>query len=395
MAMLWKGAQRLTEKGKRKLGGSLYGAKPGDTRNESFGRRHVSRQAQGPDEVIEEEMGEFGGGSATASEGSGDSSFRTFKGHEAAVYGCVFSPCTTRILTGGRDRTMRVWTFEDGDLMKEPAVRTIRGNYGIVLVSDFSPTGREVVWGSDDGNVYIFEAVSTKHLLTLKGHTNKVYGAVYTPMGSTSPGEYLATVSLDRTVRLWSAETGQEEGVMKGHTDNIFACRYATDGRVLATAGDDKGIIVWDWRTGKKAFVMTGHKSTVWSVSWNPTDTQLVSTSMGCEVKMWDIRMHTCSWTIEGAHSGLPIHQGIFSGDHVITCARDKRVAIWDAARPSKDTMTELRGHNGTVYHMDIHPLGNTLLTSSVDSTVKLWHLPDGTAETEGNADTAAGNDAP
>src|SRR5262249_43194498 len=59
-------------------------------------------------------------------------------------------------------------------------------------------------------------------------------------------GRRLATVSEDRTGRIWSAETGRVEAELLGHTNHVeCVARHPTDG-TLATGGVDATIRTWE-----------------------------------------------------------------------------------------------------------------------------------------------------
>ena len=64
-------------------------------------------------------------------------------------------------------------------------------------------------------------------------------------------GRTLATASIDKTVRLWSVNGGQELLVLDGHTGPVRALAFSPDGRILASCGDgpDGGIEVIAWYT--------------------------------------------------------------------------------------------------------------------------------------------------
>eukprot|EP01064_Diplonema_japonicum_P023323 TRINITY_DN33760_c0_g1_i1.p1 TRINITY_DN33760_c0_g1~~TRINITY_DN33760_c0_g1_i1.p1 ORF type:complete len:396 (+),score=13.80 TRINITY_DN33760_c0_g1_i1:172-1188(+) len=322
-------------------------------------------------------MGEFGGGQVM---GKGeDGSLETYKGHEGPVYGICFAPGAQRFVSGGKDKTIRLWnveTEEDQEMeATTPVVRTI-SHPGVVLAVDYSPTGNEIVSSSDDYNIYFFDAKTAKQSATLKGHTNKVYGVAFSPVGSTCPGEYVASCSLDKTVRLWSVEAQTPQGILKGHTDNVFGLNFSSGGRLLASGGDDKNIILWDWRNGSRAHVLSGHQTTIWSVAWSTDDRSMVSCSMGHEIKLWDLRMEKTRWSILDAHDSMPIHQAIFGHNDtmVLSGGRDRKLRVWDAQTSA--TVATNTGHTGTVYHLALHPSGTRLLSSSVDSTMKLWAFP-------------------
>eukprot|EP01065_Artemidia_motanka_P036010 TRINITY_DN4390_c3_g1_i1.p1 TRINITY_DN4390_c3_g1~~TRINITY_DN4390_c3_g1_i1.p1 ORF type:complete len:385 (+),score=139.63 TRINITY_DN4390_c3_g1_i1:118-1272(+) len=325
----------------------------------------------GPPDVEELEMGEYGGGKAAG--GPQDDAIRVFRGHTSSVYGCVFAPGQARFVSGGRDKTLRLWYLTD---FGEGRTKELSPHRGFVLTCDFAATKKHIVTGSEDSNVYVYETSEGTVAGTLKGHTNKVYAVAYTPCTSMTPASTIVSASLDRTARLWDADTLQEEAKLSGHTDNVFAAQFSRSGELVATAGDDLRILAWDPRTRKPAFEWTGHQRTIWSVCWNRDDSQLVSCGMGAELKLWDVRQRKELSSAYGCHHGTPTHQAIFADDDrcIITCGRDKKVQV------RKNTtglplMYELQGHTGTVYHMDLHPDGDQLLTSSVDCSLRMWKL--------------------
>ena len=55
--------------------------------------------------------------------------------------------------------------------------------------------------------------------------------------GRLPDGDRLATVSADRTVRLWSAATGQLEAIYRGHDGHVESVAFHPSGRHLATGG--------------------------------------------------------------------------------------------------------------------------------------------------------------
>jgi WD40 repeat protein len=73
----------------------------------------------------------------------------------------------------------------------------------------------------------------------LAGHTDTVNNCAFSPDGT-----LLATVSDDRTARLWRVATGAEDAVL-AHPGWVEGCAFSPDGTLLATASHDQTIRIW------------------------------------------------------------------------------------------------------------------------------------------------------
>ena len=47
--------------------------------------------------------------------------------------------------------------------------------------------------------------------------------------------------------------------IYEGHTDNVFALCWSSDGRTLASAGRDRTIQIWDVITGTRRLIYEQH----------------------------------------------------------------------------------------------------------------------------------------
>ncbi|KAI0099980.1 WD40-repeat-containing domain protein [Nemania sp. FL0031] len=72
----------------------------------------------------------------------------------------------------------------------------------------FSPDGRSIVLGSEEGIVLVWDIATGKKLREFKGHAGSVKDIKFSP-----DGRLVVSRSKDNTIRLWDAVTGTEQGV--------------------------------------------------------------------------------------------------------------------------------------------------------------------------------------
>ncbi len=113
---------------------------------------------------------------------------------------CV-SPDAKRILSGGNNRTVRLWDTQSG-----AELQCFQGHTENVCSVAFLRDGKRLVSGSADGTVRIWDAATGQQLKNLTGHTDAVlYGVAVLP-----DGKHILSGSHDGTLRIWDIESGNE-----------------------------------------------------------------------------------------------------------------------------------------------------------------------------------------
>jgi len=98
----------------------------------------------------------------------------------------------------------------------------------------------------------------------LTGHTDAVTSCAFSPDGT-----LLATVSDDRTARLWSVHDGTAIATLDGHASWVEACAFSPDGTLLATAGRDHIIRLWHVAT-RRCHCALRTASSHTNIAWHP-----------------------------------------------------------------------------------------------------------------------------
>ena len=79
---------------------------------------------------------------------------QVLKGHVAAVMSVEFSPTGEELVTGSYDRSVRLWERQKGHARDVYHTKRMQRVFSVA----FSPDNNYIVSGSDDGNVRLWRA---------------------------------------------------------------------------------------------------------------------------------------------------------------------------------------------------------------------------------------------
>jgi WD40 repeat protein len=190
------------------------------------------------------------------------------------------------------DKQIRVWNTTDGSITTRSRESLLGTQFGPV-----SPNGRFLAAyvpergtagarpsRTESGNDLFFIDLMTGHRCPLAPLS---WGYSFRPGGS-DQALVAARMADDFTrVGVWDVATGEIQGTLTGHTDNVYAVAYSPDGKRIATAGRDT-IRLWDAGTFEEVVQLHGHSSFVWSVEFSPDGSQLATGSGDQTVRLWD-----------------------------------------------------------------------------------------------------------
>ena len=71
-------------------------------------------------------------------------------------------------------------------------------------------------------------------------------------MAYSPDGAFLASGSLDKTIRIWNITEGKEIKKLEGHLDKVYSVTYSPDGAFLASGSGDGTIRIWNVAEGKE-----------------------------------------------------------------------------------------------------------------------------------------------
>jgi WD40 repeat protein/transcriptional regulator with XRE-family HTH domain len=277
---------------------------------------------------------------------------------------CVaFSPDGKLLAAGTDNGEIRLWNVASGTLL-----HTFEGHTDWVRTVAFHPNRNILVSGSDDQTIRFWDITSGQCLANFGGHTHRIYAVAIS-----SDGNIFASGSEDRTVRLWNYNEGRCLDIFKGHNNRVRSVAFSPDGKKLVTGGDDQTIRLWDVTSGQCMTEWEGHSDRVYSAVFSPDGSRVASGSEDHEVRLWDINSDRCVRILRG-HSQR-VRSVAFSPDckMIISGSDDQTVRLWDINE--SECVRVFEGHNKGIWSVAISSDGNTAVSGSDDQTIRFWDI--------------------
>lgn len=118
---------------------------------------------------------------------------------------------------------------------------------------------------------------------------------------------------------------------IKKHTDWIYAVAFSPDGVLVASGDRSAGLVVWEAETGRQFLDLAEHKGAINAIAWRDDSNVFASASDDGTVKLWDIVAGKSLKSIN-AHDGGATGVAFDHEGRLITCGKDRKVKLWDAA---------------------------------------------------------------
>ena len=286
------------------------------------------------------------------------SMLKIFRGHEDMVTGVAMNRQGTQIISGSWDKTIRLWDRSSGQCLL-----VLKGHQDYLSSVRFSPEQRRIISSSGDGSVRIWDVYSGRCLRRLSGHDKAVTSVAI------SANERIVSASKDKTLRIWDAVSGDCLRVLTGHTKTINSVFISADGTRILSGAWDNTIRLWDAASGECLLVIRGHSDDVKSVCLSDDGRFIVSASKDATARLWDAGTGECLQVFE--HPSMVFSVALSADGRKLATGVYGTVRLWDTT--SGRCLLKLEGHESAVFGLFISADGDEILSSSSDKTIRLW----------------------
>jgi WD40 repeat protein len=283
-------------------------------------------------------------------------------GHRKPVHIVAWNHDGSQMLSGSEDNTIKIWDGMTGELL-----HTLDGHSGKLVSISWNHDSSRIASGSSDGTITIWDAVTCTLLMTLKCDPSQINSLSWNHDSS-----QLASASDNGKLRIWDAITGELFLKLSGHCPaKTRSVSWNQDGSKLLSGSDDNTMKIWNALDGKllKTLDVKAH---VISASWNHDNTRIVSGSglhNNGKLQIWDGVTGELLKTLIG-HSNW-VHSAIWNhdGSKILSGSKDDTIQVWDAGSGELEETVAEMNNLSVAWNQD----GSRIASGSLDKIIRVW----------------------
>jgi len=287
------------------------------------------------------------------------------------------------MVTACSDSVARLWNANSGQLLL-----SFIGHKGIINTAEIDSTERYVITASDDSTAKLWSAQDASLIHTFTGHSGIVTSASFD-----NEGKKCVTSSFDGTIKIWDL---QSFSLIRTINCSQYRVRYAVfspDGSKVLTAGSNGTVKAWDAVTGDllKTFNTKSTGETFERVAFSPDGDKTMGASWFGKAYVWDYETTDTIYTVTHSdtmastnsifsvcmqRTGIPLtfrHYKIDKNSLLLLTTAIDGARIWDGN--TGKLIAKLIEHRSSLHSAFFNFDGSRILTTSWDSTAKIWNL--------------------
>jgi WD40 repeat protein len=254
-------------------------------------------------------------------------------------------------------------------------------NTGVTSVA-FSPDGQYLASGSKDRSVKVWRMSNGTLASSRSDHTQPVNSVAFSPNG-----QWLASGSNDDTAKLYRTSDWGLVQTFTGHANDVLSVAFSPDSNRLATGSWDGTVRLWNITNARLPLSLM-HGSNVFCVAFSRDGRLLASGANDHSIKLWDLKRSVLVDTLLG-HSA-PVLTLAFTPDSQLLASGswypEYAIKVWgqsptgptasNGLNPLTQLLFTVTNHSSSINELIFTP--NDKLISGADTTARFWERLNG-----------------
>ena len=244
--------------------------------------------------------------------------YQVYMGNDNNILDIAFSPDGEHLISSDQ-KTIKIW-----DIKLKETTLTITGA-GVANRIAFSPDGKKIVTESfkdDKGMIILWDAETGEELCSRQYDGSTVVSIRFNPNG-----QQIVVGTLGNSI-IVDAETLETLYTLSGHAHSVNYTSFSPDGQYIISVSHDKTARIWDSKSRKCLNVLEGHTSGVNHASFSPNGKLVASSSYDGTIRIWDVATGYCLQVLETA--SVIFVEFLPDGEHLISISYDGTICKWD-----------------------------------------------------------------
>ncbi|KAJ1951149.1 60S ribosomal subunit assembly or modification protein [Linderina pennispora] len=220
------------------------------------------------------------------------------------------------LLAGANDASMWMWSLPIGEFMN-----VFNGHSAPVTCGRFTNSGRNIVSGSEDGCLIIWDPKSASIVRQFTPDDERFHQEGITSLAIAKDDQTILTGSMDNTAKLVHIN-GNILGSFENATESVEAVGLCSVLPLAATGSVDGSLSIWDINTMRLRTTLQ-HDDAVTKLLWHENSPMLTSVSLDCTVRTWDARTGEAVRTWKGHQEGIMDFALSHDGKTIVTASDD------------------------------------------------------------------------
>jgi len=246
---------------------------------------------------------------------------RVLQGHKGYIEQVTFSSDSRWLASAGKDGHLILW-----DTKSWKRTQTLRVQNRAFTDVQFHPKSHMLAVIGERKLFFILKLVGNRvRAYRIKTQHKHLHSVSISPSGN-----WLATAELARDISIWNFKSRHKQQILRGHQDHVQDLAFHPKKDVLASISEDKTLRLWDLTTGHSKIFWKGNDKPL-QLAFSPRGKRLALLTQGSKLVILDLQTQKHK-TILLKSPGIGLAWNP-NGQALAVAEKLRAIRIWDTTR--------------------------------------------------------------